>query len=524
MSLTRITLVACPVFLLLSSGATAQSVTYNEGVLVAFREANSGDCVVRYSPDGLELASGSEVYRGKSTVTAMIPYRRGVITAFRTPQGKTRVHFSADGKELNAGEPIYDGTATVTALSPFSEGVLISFVTCQAGKCECVVRYSQDGRKDLASGEVVYRGASIPISMCPFRSGVATSFAAVGEEKRGRVIVSDGKRLNEGTLVYDGRAPVTFLAPFRTGLLATFVVLDGGPPQYVIRHSDDGLDLGDGSIRYKGESAVCGLIPLHQGVMVAFTRVNGNAELNRVHFSPNGENLADGKKVFEGRSRVLALSQFTTGNYQQAALVGDPLNGFTDLVVSFSEMSLSPPGNPPIPNGCGDPHSWLANPKLVPQFVYGADLSRVCNPHDICYGTPWASKQFCDGLMAAKFYEACLQSTHLGIDTHDCVAWGGGYVLAVKWLGQGAYDRAQMSALMPPQAGPNLFGSPPSFTDKAWFSSPPLSFGKVNLGVNTTLPKITAPPSITFTPPPRPSFTPPPPVPPRPAPPPVFSR
>jgi hypothetical protein len=74
------------------------------------------------------LEAGELRYDGSSPVTAMIPYREGVLVAFTHAGGNgNRIWYSPDGKNLGGGELRYDGGTLVRAMLAYKDGVFTAF-------------------------------------------------------------------------------------------------------------------------------------------------------------------------------------------------------------------------------------------------------------------------------------------------------------------------------------------------------------------------------------------------------------
>ena len=73
--------------------------------------------------------SAVDYYAGSSAVTAMIPYKNGVLTAFARGPGDHVIHWSEDGKKLGGGSAVdyYAGNSAVKAMIPYKNGVLTAF-------------------------------------------------------------------------------------------------------------------------------------------------------------------------------------------------------------------------------------------------------------------------------------------------------------------------------------------------------------------------------------------------------------
>lgn len=108
------------------------------------------------SPDGRDLAGGGAgksnlVYSGPFRVDAMLPYRNGVITAFRhSLQGHPMgVRYSQDGFLVGGGgntNRVYDGPYRVAAMIRFGAGVLTAMADPNDGSGTGLY-YSPDGNK-----------------------------------------------------------------------------------------------------------------------------------------------------------------------------------------------------------------------------------------------------------------------------------------------------------------------------------------------------------------------------------------
>jgi hypothetical protein len=106
-----------------------------------------------------------------SPVTAMIPYKGGVLAAFSNvglDPNKYRIQFSADGTKIGEGEIRYDGGSPVTAMIPYKGGMLAAFSNVMLDPKRYRIQWSADGTK-IGDGEVRYDGGSPVTAMILYR-------------------------------------------------------------------------------------------------------------------------------------------------------------------------------------------------------------------------------------------------------------------------------------------------------------------------------------------------------------------
>jgi uncharacterized delta-60 repeat protein len=217
--------------------AVRHIVPYARGLITAFRSG-----VVYYSPDGQNLGGGGRtirVYGGRTIrgvyggweIAAMIPYWNNIITAF----SYGAVFSSPNGQNLGGGGNttlVYTGTQRVDAMIPYQTGVLTAF-------SDGSIYYSPDGQNLGGGGStaLVYTGTQRVDAMIPYQTGVLTAFSD------GSIYYSpDGQNLGGGgstTRVYGPGQQVVVMIPYQTGVLTAF---SGGG----IYYSPDGDDLGGG--------------------------------------------------------------------------------------------------------------------------------------------------------------------------------------------------------------------------------------------------------------------------------------
>jgi hypothetical protein len=117
-----------------------------------------------------------------------------------------------------------------------------------------------------------------------------------------------------------------------------------------------------------------------------------------------------------------------------------------------------------IPNGCGSETSVLT-PRRLPQGVAGADFGKACDRHDLCYGTPWASKTVCDTAFRAQMLQSCSAVTGPW-NRLACEGAANLYYQGVHLGGAEAFRQAQNQAIFGRPTGPSLLGAPSSFLDR----------------------------------------------------------
>ncbi|MGD2084673.1 MAG: phospholipase A2 [Candidatus Aminicenantes bacterium] len=94
------------------------------------------------------------------------------------------------------------------------------------------------------------------------------------------------------------------------------------------------------------------------------------------------------------------------------------------------------------PNGCG-------TKKIdVPDKPFGNDFKEACNNHDKCYSTQGKSKKNCDDQFRKDMDRECNKKK--GIGHKVCKATSSVYHNAVKYGGNGAYNRAQGNSKVTP--------------------------------------------------------------------------
>ena len=122
----------------------------------------------------------------------------------------------------------------------------------------------------------------------------------------------------------------------------------------------------------------------------------------------------------------------------------DPMNMtmFGDFQPNYYPMPAPmAPGIGPYNPGqtyCGS--GW--NEGLVPDWLYGINISRPCYNHDVCYGECGKSKQQCDGQLQKDIETQCSQAPTTSIRM-ECYRMARQYRGAVAAFGQSAYDDAQ---------------------------------------------------------------------------------
>lgn len=262
-----------------------------------------------WSASGNNLGDDTvRAYVGSSSAVAMISYQGGVLTAFRNagPHGH-RIHWSGNGESLGGGPIRYDGSSPVTAMAPFERGVLTAF--SNAGGHGHRIWYSPDGT-NLGGGELRYDGSSPVKAMIPYGGGVLVAFSNAGGNGHRIWFSPNGRGLGGGELRYDGSSPVEAMIPYNGGVLTAFSQA-GGRNRHRIHWSPDGRNLGGGPAVYDGGSPVVAMIPYNRGVLTAFT--NAGPHGNRIHWSPDGNNLGGGPIHYDGSTRVLAMLPYKDG-------------------------------------------------------------------------------------------------------------------------------------------------------------------------------------------------------------------
>ena len=138
---------------------------------------------IHFSTTG-ELGVGDIKYDGSSSVTHMIEYQGGVLTAFANcgppnPQPAC-VHWSQNGQGLGEEPRAYVGTSPVTAMVAYNGGVLTAFANCGPPNPQpACIHWSPDG-KNIGAGPRVYAGSSPVTAMVAYNGGVLTAFANCG--------------------------------------------------------------------------------------------------------------------------------------------------------------------------------------------------------------------------------------------------------------------------------------------------------------------------------------------------------
>lgn len=254
-------------------------VPYAKGIFTAFEDNR-----ITWSADGADLENGTVVYVGGSPITAMIAYRGGMLTAFARAGGggQHRIHWTPGAADpatmkLGAGPVVYEGTSRVVAMTTFlsagerSPGVFTAFAEGN------VIHYAppqlDPADMSLGSGPEVYRGSSPIRAMTTFvepnEHSVFTGFTNAGPH--GHRIhwsgygVASTLSLGGGSPPYDGRSPVLATVQFQGGLLTAFAV--GGCRV----HWQDGLNKpgstaadirpGEGPVRYQGGQQIRAMVP-----------------------------------------------------------------------------------------------------------------------------------------------------------------------------------------------------------------------------------------------------------------------
>lgn len=289
------------------------------GIYATFKnESGSSDpYITRHSVKPENIEKGEEVYRGKSRVLAILPYRGGVLTAFshfgRMGFG---VVYSSSGDKLDVGERRYEGVATITAMCPYKGGVLTAFGNCDNKLGNYCVHFSPDG-KDLGKDNKLYEGVSAVTAMVPYDDGVMIAFRNSGGAPIDVIrFTRDLKQFGSGELRYQGAAMVRHMTAFDKGVLVSFIS-PSGPLKHFVRFSPDGKTFEKGE-RYRGGSPIRGMFAFEDGVLMSFAKVGGLKEKYSIVYSADGKRLGEAPHLYEGSTSVISLSQDAGFNAEAA--------------------------------------------------------------------------------------------------------------------------------------------------------------------------------------------------------------
>jgi hypothetical protein len=252
---------------------------------------------IHWSPDGQHLGSVNE--KSTSPITAMTPFRGGVLIAVAQLEGKDNTYgilWSADGKHIGSTVR-YRGVSPVTAMIPYENGLLIAVANYGGQANQFAVVWSDDGTR-LGEGPnpVRYKGVSPVTAMVPYKGGVLTALADVdGVPFKNSVSWhADGKNLGSGPWKYEEKAsPITAMMPYRDGVLVAYANVGGAENEYSLQWTRDGQAFGDGAEWYKGVSPIMAMIAYKGGVLASFANLGGQKNQHSVNWSPNGRNLAN---------------------------------------------------------------------------------------------------------------------------------------------------------------------------------------------------------------------------------------
>lgn len=116
---------------------------------------------------------------------------------------------------------------------------------------------------------------------------------------------------------------------------------------------------------------------------------------------------------------------------------------------------IAKPGHIPAANGCG-----AEGGQKYPDKIWGANFSFACTEHDWCYDTCNTTQAGCDNTFCSDLQGACAAA---GFDTYfptNCASIAGAYCLAVKAVGEDAYNAAQGNACVCCGEGETACGDP----------------------------------------------------------------
>lgn len=179
-----------------------------DGLYIATFDRREG--AITFNSDPTSPTPGKELHRDKFVITAMTPYRDGLLTAFSNSGNGHRIWFSEHDQDPGTGSLRYEGSSPVRALAAFQDGVLVGLTN--AGGLGERIWFSADGF-GLGAGELVYDGSSPVGGLLPINNeAVLTSLSRAG--KFGNRIHLDTERtqLGRGKIAYEGGAAVLAMA------------------------------------------------------------------------------------------------------------------------------------------------------------------------------------------------------------------------------------------------------------------------------------------------------------------------
>jgi hypothetical protein len=262
---------------------------------------------IYFSPDGRNLGGGGNtISLGvlKRTVTKMITFQSGVITAF----DDGTIFYSPDGQNLGGGGntiPAYAGSQSLAAIVSFAGGV----ITALYDGTTYTFYNSPDGTNLGGGGQTSIVGETdlFPVAIVPFGNGVITAFddGEIWLSPDGKILFGGGSSQLLGNPFSE--TPLIMI-PYQAGLITAFPQLQG----YAIFYSTDGQNPGGGfntSQVYGGPLAVEAIVNSKSGIVTAFS--DGTAYLSK-----DGQNLGGGdstSQVYAGPNLVVEMIAYGQG-------------------------------------------------------------------------------------------------------------------------------------------------------------------------------------------------------------------
>jgi hypothetical protein len=302
---------------------------YKDSVFVALSEGQNSK-VYNFVRENARIDASTAIYnaqinatgksfRDYSPVTAMIQYREGVLTAFTKViidrRYSSRIYWSPSGRNLgdeNNGSPIvYEGDSPVTAMLPYKNGVLVALTNVGNKSNWNQIDFYDNWDitkpgKLQTGGRKVDDGESQVTAMISYKNGILVAMNNVlNSPRRYRVHWCDNfdpngsKTIGQCETVYDGMSPVTAMLPYNNGVPTAFTNnRDEGLGANVVYFSPDGKNLGNqpNNIKYIGTQPVIAfsLRPVSgtrpESIITAFP--------NWIQLTIKGESLNAGENVY----------------------------------------------------------------------------------------------------------------------------------------------------------------------------------------------------------------------------------
>lgn len=297
---------------------------YKDSILVALGE---GKNYRAYNFEkGLARVEASQiVYEGNSPITAMIPYKEGVLTALTNVENKgnlSRIHWSKDGRNLGnaAYSPVvYEGNSPVTALLPYKNGVIVAMynVGNRAGWNEIHYYDNWDPTKgdklQKSDPHTIDAGASEVTAMIAYENGILVAFKNVENNKKLNSVHScdcfdpnkynakNGKSRTIGGChkVYIGNSPVTAMINYKNGVLTALTNHNNGENDNRVYFSPDGESVGNQS---------------NTNIRYPYRGIGGIANAPVYAFAIRGDYLLTAFRNWQGIDQVVIKSTNVEGN------------------------------------------------------------------------------------------------------------------------------------------------------------------------------------------------------------------